>query len=226
MTGVDPHPTGGLVDDVFATGSLLPAPAATVAPAVQRGRPRSVVIGAAAVCGLLLTGALIMGRTQAAFTAKTDNTGNSWLAGTVTLADDDTGAALFTATDLLPGSNGSACIRVTYTGNVAATVKLFVASSAGSMAPYVNLVIEQGAGGGNVGGSAGCGGFAGATLYTGTLASLASAATGHSTGLGTFAPSSNGEFAVYRISYTLDAATPTAQQGESATAAFTWESRT
>jgi hypothetical protein len=193
----------------------------------RRSLSRSVVIGSAALCGLLLTGALIMQRTQAAFTGTTSNSANSWQAGTITLGDDDTGAALFSASDLLPGATGSRCISVTYTADVASTVKLYVASSSGSLAPYVDLVVEEGSGAGNTGGfGAGCAGFSGASIYTGTLSAFASASTSHATGVGTFAPAASTDVRVYRFTYTLSAATPSAQQGQSASAVFQWESRT
>jgi len=189
-------------------------------------RRRRVAAGSAVLVGLLLSGVLIMSRTQAAFTGTTANPASSWQAGTVVLGDDDSGAALFSATGLLPGDTASKCIKVSYTGNLTSTVKLYVTSSSGSLAPYVDLVVEQGTGGGNTGTYAGgCGGFSGTTLYSGTVAGFATASSTFATGVGTFAPSSSGSFEVYKFTYTLDAATPSAQQAQSATATFQWEAQ-
>ena len=147
---------------------------------------------------------------------------NAWAAGAVTLGDDDNGTALFTATGLLPGSTGSNCIRVTYAGTVTSTVRLFATSVTGSLAGDVDLVVEQGNGAGNTGGFGSCTGFSGTEIYSGTLAAFP---TAYGTGRGSFAPTANGQYAVYRFTYTLNASAPTARQGTSAGAAFRWESR-
>lgn len=41
------------------------------------------------------------------------------------LSDNDSNTALFNATNLTPNSAGERCIAVTYTGSLAATVKLY-----------------------------------------------------------------------------------------------------
>jgi hypothetical protein len=177
----------------------------------------------AGMLGLASSGAIVWHTSRAAFTASTNNTGNSWTAATISLADDDTGTAMFTATDLVPGSTGVRCITVTYTGSVATTVKLYGTSVTGTLADDLDLTVEQGTGGG----FGSCAGFsAGSTIFTGTLASFGVAATSHATGVGTFAPSTSGQAATYRFTYSLQAATPDSEQGSTASAAFRWEART
>jgi hypothetical protein len=83
------------------------------------------MIAAAVIVGLMGSGAMVWQASSAAFTAQTENDGNSWDSGTVVLSDNDSGSALFTATSLVPGSTATQCINIEYDGDVASTVKLF-----------------------------------------------------------------------------------------------------
>lgn len=191
----------------------------------SRRRTGAVAVAGAVVAGLLGSGAFVWQGTTAAFTSTTSNGANNWTAGAVTIGDDDSSAALFTATGLVPSSTGNKCIRVTYTGNVTSAVKLYVASSAGTLASYVDLVVEEGTGGGNVGDFSSCGAFSGTTIYSGTLANMASTNTAFGSGVGSFAPTGSGQFKVFKFTYTLNASTPDSQQSQSASATFQWESQ-
>jgi hypothetical protein len=181
-------------------------------------------LGIAVLAGLLGSGVLVWRGTAALFTATTSNPGNSWTAGTVALADDDTGSALFTAAGLVPGDQGENCITVDYTGDVATAVKLYATSftDAGSLAQYVDLVVEEGSGGGY----GDCTGFVagGAPIWSGPLDTFAAGSTGYATGVGAWSPSAAGS-TVYRIAWTLDPATPTGMQGVTTGLTFRWESR-
>jgi hypothetical protein len=73
---------------------------------------------------VVASGALIATASYAAFSASTDNAGNSWRTGAVALTDNDQGTALFDEDDLVPGSTGSNCITVTATTTNPTTVKL------------------------------------------------------------------------------------------------------
>lgn len=190
-----------------------------------RRRTGAAAVAAAVVAGLLGSGAFVWQGTNAAFTATTNNGTNNWTAGAVTLGDDDSNVALFNASGLVPGSTGSKCIRVTYSGTVTAAVTLYVASSAGTLAPYVDVVVEQGSGGGNTGDFSSCGSFSGATIYSGTLANLASTSTAFGSGVGTWAPTAAAQFSVYKFTYTLNASTPDNMQGATCSATFQWESQ-
>src|SRR5437899_6178316 len=63
-----------------------------------------------------LSGVGVLRFTDAAFTATTTNPGNTVGAGTVVLADDDSGTALFTLGHAKPGDSATGCVTVTYTG--------------------------------------------------------------------------------------------------------------
>jgi hypothetical protein len=190
-----------------------------------RRRNGAIAVAAAVVAGLLGSGALVWSGTNAAFTSTTSNGANNWTAGAVTIADDDSSTAMFNATGLVPGSTGSKCIKVTYSGNVTAAVKLYVSASSGTLAPYVDLVVEEGTAGGNTGDFSSCGSFSGTTIYSGTLSDMASTKTAFASGVGSFAPTAATQFKVFKFTYTLNASTPDAQQSATCSATFQWESQ-
>jgi hypothetical protein len=209
------------------TATAAPAPRRTErsghAAAPDHGR-RHLGTALALVAGLLGSGALVWQGTSAVFSSTTANSGNSWTLGSVTLADDDSSSALFAVPSMVPGDNGENCITVSYTGDVAATVTLYASASAdaSSVAQYVDLVVEEGSGGG----FGDCTGFVagGAPIYSGTLANFTSTKTNHGNGVGSWAPTGTAS-TVYRIGYTLNAATPSNKQGSVTTVTFQWESQ-
>lgn len=196
---------------------------------------RRVAVGGLLASGVVLTGLLVTGSSYAVFSAPTSNAPNSWSAGTVTLADDDSNTAMFTVTGMKPGATGTKCILVTSSGSLASVVKLYtsqsspVYSTTNGLATYLNLTVTQGTGGT----SSSCSGFTplgtGAAVYSGTLASFASSATGFSSGLpasNAWAPTGSGsETRSYQFTYTLDPATPNTAQNGAATIGFTWEAQ-
>ena len=123
---------------------------------------------------------------------------------------------MFAATGSKPGDNGQHCIKVSYTGNVATNVRLYAVSTTSTLSPFLDMVIEQGTGGSY----ASCAGFAGSTIYTGTLGALGGT---FGTGVGTWAPSASGDTQVYRIGWTLQ--DNYSAQGTATTLAFTWEAQ-
>ena len=64
------------------------------------------------------------------------------------------------------------------------------------------------------------------TLFSGTLAGLVAANAAYGSGLSSWTPTAAAQARTYRFTYTLDASTPDAQQGATATATFQWEART
>lgn len=190
--------------------------------AALHGSIPGVVTAAVVVGGIVVSSGAMWQASSAAFTADTTNGTNTWNAGSVTLTDDDSGAAMFTATNLKPGSTGEKCITLTYNGSSAAAVKLYGTAVTGSLGAYIDLVVEQGDGGS----FGSCTGFGTATsVYTGTLTNFGSTRTGFANGAGTFAPTAAGQSKTYRFAYTINAAAPDAAQGTSASATFTWEAR-
>ena len=217
-------------------------------------RTRSVALRslfAAVPVGLLLAGTVVWQSTSAAFTANTDNTGNTWQAGSVTLADSDGSSALFDSAAngaLRPGSNRSTCIRVDYTGDLTADIRLYVTtppSGAVALDNYLMMSVERGrdvAAGTTVNPDCSTG-FASNTtptfLYntasattgtadqTKTLAALKTAAPDYAHGhpvatapATSIAPNTS---LTFRIGYwVLD---DNAAQSKRSTASFTWEAR-
>lgn len=188
----------------------------------EKLRSRVVRGAVVVVLGLLGSAALIWSSTQAAFSGTTGNGDNSWAAGSVSLSDDDSNTALFNVTGLKPGSTGSKCIEVTYTGDIASSVKLYTtaASYTGTLGTYLDFTVQLGTGGTN----ADCTGFSSeATLHNTTLAAFASGYTNFGNGVGTWTPSSNGQKKTYKFTYTLQ--DNDNAEGASAGIGFTWESQ-
>jgi hypothetical protein len=187
----------------------------------RRGRRglRGVVI---VVVGVVGSAALIWTSTQAAFSGTTGNAGNAWSSGVVSLSDDDTGTALFSVTGMKPGSTGTKCLEVTYTGDIASSVKLYTTGSSytGTLGPYVNFTVQLGSGGTY----ADCTGFSTeATLHSTTLSAFATGYTSFGTGVGSWTPSSSGQKKTFKFTYTLQ--DDNNAQNKSAGIGFTWEAQ-
>jgi hypothetical protein len=217
-----------------------------LASLLKLGQRRFVVIALAG--GIAASGTMVWTASTAAFTGSTVNPGNSWTTGTVTLTDDDSNAAMFAVTGLVPGAAAVAkCIRVNYTGNVAAAVRLYRTASTdvGATAQYINITIQEGTGTAQHDGDPACGNGdatftedANGAIYTGTLANFnanrASYADDDGPGAhlgGVFNATtpwtpSGAATKVYRITYALDAATPDTEQGQVCTLELTWEAKT
>jgi hypothetical protein len=177
---------------------------------------------------LLLGVTLVHQASSAAFRDVAGSTGNMWTAGTVSLDDDATAPLFGDVTGLTPASAGSRCIAITYTGDVSAEVSLYGVTG-GTLAPYLNLTVEQGTGG-TFGGGDPCSGFTpiGGAVYSGTLAGFGGH-DGFAAGVPAAAtdrwhPAAAGDTRVYRFSYTI--ADDANAQSTDATASFTWEART
>lgn len=114
---------------------------------------------------LLGSGALVWQASHAAFSATTVTGSNSWANGTVTITNDQAGVAVFngltglkpdaSATSLtLPGtgaytasttaSGGSACLKVTYTGSLAANIRLYGTVTNAGLAQHLLLSVDTG----------------------------------------------------------------------------------
>ena len=168
--------------------------------------------------------------TYSAFSATTTNSGNNISSGTVVLGDNDNNAAMYTVTNQKPGDSFQQCIKVDFTGSLASTVKLYTASTIGTLGQYIDLQIRTGSGSPTF---PGCTGFTpdAADLYSGTLSNFATTYTNWTNGLldaGPGAASSwaNGNSVVYRFTLTLQSGAPDTAQGLSTGShAITWEAR-
>ncbi|MFL6161390.1 MAG: TasA family protein [Jatrophihabitantaceae bacterium] len=193
----------------------------------SRRTARLLSVGAGVAC-LAASAAVVWQASYSAFSAQTSNPTNNWAAGTVLLSDDDSNTAMFSASNLKPGNTGSKCIAVTSTGTLPSAVKLYgtAAATTNALSTWINLVITQG-----TGGSFGsCTGFtplaSGSSVYSGTLASFATASTSYSNGVGSWAPTGSGsDTRVFQISYTFDPTAPNSTQAGTASVGFTWEAQ-
>ena len=174
---------------------------------------------AAGLSGLLLVTMLVLRVSGAAFHSSTVNPSNSFEAATVEVSDNDSGTLLLDTTAMRPGDTKQTCVRVSYTGTVDATVRLY-GSVSGNLPPYLNLTVEAGDGSSAFGD---CTGFsASATAYTGTVSGLASSHTSWTDGAGSYTASPNTSV-WFRILWTLQDVN--AAQGQTASATYTWEAR-
>ena len=180
---------------------------------------------------LLLT-TLVVGATStvaglgvfAAFTATTTNSGNSIASGTVTISSNDASTAMYALTNMGPGSTTQRCIKVTYTGSLPSTVKLYRSNTVTNGTAF-NLTVERGSG--VTGAFPSCTGFTPAsTIYTGTLGGLG---TSYAAGVDAKGSAWNQNDAVdYRFTVTVvDDPTPNAHSTvvSSASHSFTWEAQ-
>src|SRR6058998_1719961 len=88
---------------------------------------------------LALIGVAVGVGTWSAFSATTQNSGNSFSAGTVILSDDDSGSAMLSLANAKPGDSDTSCIVVTYTGSLAATVRLYGTTTGTGLDQYLDM---------------------------------------------------------------------------------------
>ena len=186
------------------------------------------VLRSAIIVGVV--GALVGFAVYSAFSSSTTNPSNRFETGTVTLADNDSGAALYDATNQKPGVALERCIKLTYTGSLDSSVRLYTSDTIGNVGAYTNLKIEAGTQASSAFPS--CTGFtadAGGPLYDGTLAGFASAHNSYANGLSDFPGTSATKWVandavVYRI--TVSAQDDNNAAGKvSGLHALRWESR-
>lgn len=191
--------------------------------ALQKGLLSILVIGA-------LGGAVSFG-VLAAFSSTTQSSGNEITSGTVDVADNDSGSALYSITGARPGDTVSRCIKVTYQGSLPSSLRLYSAGSPGPLATYIDLTITPGTQASPS--FPGCTGFSadpGGPLFSGTLEQLELNKTGWASGVPMPAPSGpswvQGASRVIRVDATLRASTPDSAQGASSGVhSFVWEAR-
>ena len=196
--------------------------------ATTRSGRSAKVIAASVVAGLIGSGALVWQASSAAFTATTFNDGNSWASGKVVLSDNDSGIALFTETDLVPGSTDTQCIEVTYDGTVESTVTLYSNTPTGALGEFLDIDVSYGAG-------TDCTTPGVLTQIFGdvdvtpddtadTLDNLAALHTDFASGAGAWEPDSPGTVKPYVFTYTLGD-DDDAQDLSATNVRFTWEAQ-
>lgn len=162
------------------------------------------------------------------FSSTTQNDSNVFAAGTVSIGDNDAGSAMYNVTNAAPLTSVQKCIKVTYTGSLAADVKLYTTSSIGAIGQYVNLTIETGTSSGSPT-FPGCGTYTSeATIYSGTLANFGSTKNSYGNGVSAYPGSqtqwSQNDAVVYRFTLSLQD-TNAAQGLSSGSHSFIWEAR-
>jgi hypothetical protein len=197
----------------------------TFAVAGVRDRRRGLIL-MAMVLGVLFSGVMVLTGTRAAFTAQTQNTGNSISVGDVDLVDDDSSSAMFSVTNMAPGDTSQACIEVTYQGTIAdpSAVKLYSGgfTDSGALADELDITVEVGTGGS----FASCAGFTASStiIGTNTLTNFDTTQSNYTNGAVAWDPSSTPESRTFRFTIDLPSDAPATVQGDSVTGLiFTWE---
>lgn len=197
------------------------------------------VIGRRALAGAIvvaLLSTLAVGGTVAAFNTSTGNDNNRFSAGSVALEDNDGGTAMFSLSGMKPGDTDTACIKVTYTGSVASTVRLYGAVTGTGLQQYAGLTITRGTYMGAEPSFDSCTNFSAdsatyisgqqaGVIYAGTLAGFPTTWSGGVVDPYSTAPESwtTNEAHVYKLQVTLgDNATAA---GTNATQTFSWEAQ-
>ncbi len=98
-----------------------------------------------ALLGVGAAGAIAAFGTFSAFSSTTDNPGNKIATGTVVLSDNDNGVdKLIDISGAKPGVDYDRCFRVTYTGSLAADVKLSIPAAVGALGSDIDLEVTPG----------------------------------------------------------------------------------
>jgi hypothetical protein len=109
--------------------------------APRRRRSLRTVLLTALVVGIL--GSVAGIGSYSAFTATATNTGNSFAAGTVVIADNDSNGFMLALANAKPTDADTSCINVTYTGSLASSVRLY-STQTGTLGGYLTLTITRG----------------------------------------------------------------------------------
>jgi hypothetical protein len=181
------------------------------------------MLASAAVVGAL--GSFAAAGVYSAFSSTTQNDNNRVKAGSVTIADNDATASLYsfgtTGAGAKPNDFDEHCIKVTYSGSLPSTVKMY-RTAVGALGTYVNLKITNG-----TGSAFDCSDFSGSTsLYDNTLSGFgATFGTGLAlTNAAGNAAWSQNDAVTYKIRGTL-MDDNNAQGGDTNTHTFTWEAQ-
>jgi predicted ribosomally synthesized peptide with SipW-like signal peptide len=187
---------------------------------------------------ILLVMGVAIGSTTAAFSANTSNANNTIATGTVAVGDNDGGSSpVVTLANARPGDTSTGCIKITYTGSLSSSMRLYANVTGTGLAQYIDLKITRGGSTADPFGS--CTNFnsvADSTdyigqgpgvIYNGTLSAFPST---YSAGLidpisGTPESWSQNEAHTYKVQVTLQAGAPNAAQALTANPTFVWEAR-
>lgn len=193
-------------------------------------RRRRALRAVTPLAALLIAALLVWQGSNAAFSASTNNTNDTWSTGNLALTNNGGGAsysvstaALFAETNLKPGATGTECLTVRSDGSLPGSLRLYRGAITGtngaSLATWVNLTITAAPVTADV--TSNCSGFPGAStsVYNGTLAGMPD--TYAAANAMTLSGGAN-ERVAYRIVWTIGDA-PNSVQSSTAIATLTWE---
>lgn len=192
-------------------------------------RPLAVKLVATSVA-LVLAAVVWSGGTWSAFDLTATSPHNSVAAGSVIVADNDGGTALFAMTGAVVGTSATSCETVSYSGSAPATVRLLATTGGTGLAPYLTLTITRGTIAGTPAPRSCTNFVADTTNYVGAGAGVISsgplASFPSTTGTALADPSAaapatwaTGDAHAYKLVVTMSSA---AGAGRTATASFTW----
>jgi len=194
-----------------------------VTKSVTTGRPSrkvaTIVSLVAVPVALAASGLVVAQSSYSAYSSTTVSPTSNWATGTVSLSDDDSGAAAFQVANARPGASGSRCLVVTSNGTTPSEVRVYGANPSGTtnLAAFIDLTITQG-----TGGSFGsCDGFtpltSGAGIYRGNLMDFGVSHTDYASGVtGWTTTGAPPESRTYRLDYTISPDAPNDTMGGSA----------
>ncbi len=204
----------------------MPASAARTNSAVMRLVDSTTARIGVVVVAILLASGIVFSTSLAAFSGTTSNASNSVSTGSVVLADNDSGTAMFNAlTGLAPGTNYDRCIRVDYSGSLnPLAVRLYMGSApTGTLGQYLNLTVDIGPSNGDA--FPNCTSFtSSSTIYTGTISGFRTSHQAWASGLSTgWDPAASGEARVFRFRIAVQ--DDNNAQGLTSGFGFTWETQ-
>jgi len=165
---------------------------------------RRLAVALATPAAILAAAALVWHASYAAFSGTTRSSGNSWSTGTVALSDDDAGAARFQATNMVPGSTETKCIKVTATASVPGVVKGYALNAVPSPAgleDHVLISVNEG----NGGSFPSCTGFVSAgNLITDMPLSTLATFNDYAHGMGGWAVTAGTQTRTYQVTWKFD----------------------
>jgi hypothetical protein len=201
--------------------SRTPRPQAHDHSGAARGR---AIRWSAAVASSLLVALAVSATSRAGFSANASNATSNASAGSVSLAAAGSGTQIINLSAMKPGdTTGYKCVNVTYTGTLAANVRLYGAATNTALAPYLDLEVDMGTGapGDN---ALSCTGFSVTqALYSSTLSSFLTTKTNHANGLAYWDGATQNTTKSYRFKLTLQ--DNNLAQGLATNPAFTWEAQ-
>ena len=189
-------------------------------------------LGVMGLLGLLALAA--GGVTFAAYTATTQSDSRIE-AGSVKLSDNGDGTSLMSMASAVPGDTSNACIKVTFDGSLASTVRLYGTTTGSGLDQYLDLKVTRGTYSPSTPAFKSCSNFqadgtdylgaGNGVIYNGTLQGFPDTYAAGLVDPTSGSPESwtNGEAHVYRFDVTVQQ--NFAAQTLDATQTFTWEAR-